>query len=329
MAITITVSELAAALHLGDSDEETAEVTRLLGYVSEAVGEHLGDAYAACPDVVVTEAARRLAGYLFDMPEAGRGEHYGNSIRNSGCGRILLPYRVHRAAAAGGDLVAMAQGSVGTTGNPVVDVSYSGDLLTVTYGDGGTEEFTIAGGSGVDQTARDSAQTAQTRADAAYTKAEGAESTAEAAEGTADTTETGLEDHIAQHPGAVQGGPATFEAPRLLQEFDLTNNYQEVFSIPASNFTAGKRYRVTSTSFARGIGAGVHTLMARMYLGTVIITQPATSVDPEGNSQGKWAGTIDRLLTMPDPPVAISMSYLEAGIVRVQLESSLIVMEIS
>ena len=492
MAVTFTVSSLAAALRLGDSDEEVAEVTRILEYVTEAVTQVAPDA----PDTVHTEAARRMAGYLFDMPESGKGEGYGNSLRNSGAGRILLPYRIHRAAAAGGDLVAMAQGSVGTTGNPVVDVTYSGDRLTVTYGDGGTEEFTIAGGSGVDQTARDSAQTAQARADSAFTTAEGAETTAEAAEGTADTTEEGLEHHIAQHPGAVVagppadntvtrsklssalradvdahadtadlvaheatphaagltasvitglaegdphsnveipgvhsgvlgkysfgrliqlvassvglgprlapspaadkagetvimnaggdgyttrnqpfvpqpvkpvadeaaaiadgdrlgvlylfdggiryngttyvsggggggGGPATFEAPRLPLEFDLTSSYQEVFVVVASNFGAGKRYRITSTSFARGIGDAYHTLNAQLYLGTDILDTANTAINPEGSSQGKWAGTLERIVIMPDPPVSISVSYSEGGFVRVQTQSSLIVMEIS
>ena len=101
MAVTLTVEALAAALRLGDSAEETAEVTRLLAYVSEAIPQHAPDA----PNVAHNEAARRLAGYLFDQPEASRSDAYANALRNSGAARMLLPYRIHRAgyADAAGD----------------------------------------------------------------------------------------------------------------------------------------------------------------------------------------------------------------------------------
>ena len=103
MAVTITVAELLAALRLGDSAEETAEVTRLLAYATEAVVNHAPDA----PDVAHNEAGRRLAGYLFDQPEAGRSDAYANALRNSGAARMLLPYRIHRAGYS--DAVAAAQ----------------------------------------------------------------------------------------------------------------------------------------------------------------------------------------------------------------------------
>ena len=96
MAVTLTAAELAAALRLSDSPEETAEATRLLAYATEAVTRHVSTA----PDVVHNEAVRRLAGYLYDMPEAGRGDGYANALRNSGAASILLPYRKHRAGYA-------------------------------------------------------------------------------------------------------------------------------------------------------------------------------------------------------------------------------------
>ena len=119
MAVTLTIVQLAAALRLSDSTEETAEATRLHAYVSTAVTKHAPDA----PDIVHNESARRLAGYLYDMPEAGRGDGYANAMRNSGAGRVLLPYRVHRAGSAD-DAVAAAQ-QTGTVGNPVTDVESS------------------------------------------------------------------------------------------------------------------------------------------------------------------------------------------------------------
>ena len=93
MAVTLTAAELAAALRLGDSTEETAEATRLLAFATAAVTKHA----PAAPDVVQNEAAIRLSAYMFDMPNAGRGAGYADSIRNSGAAAILLPYRVHRA----------------------------------------------------------------------------------------------------------------------------------------------------------------------------------------------------------------------------------------
>ena len=93
MAVTLTAAQLAAAIRLGDTTEETAEATRLLAYATEAVTKHAPDA----PDAVHDEAVIRLAGYLFDQPTASRNLAYADSFRNSGAAAILLPYRVHRA----------------------------------------------------------------------------------------------------------------------------------------------------------------------------------------------------------------------------------------
>lgn len=92
MAVTLTAAALAAALRLGDSPEEGVEAARLLEYATAAVTKHAPGA----PDVAHNEAAIRLAGYLFDMPNAGRGAGYADAIRNSGTLALLLPYR-HRA----------------------------------------------------------------------------------------------------------------------------------------------------------------------------------------------------------------------------------------
>ena len=212
MAVTMTAAELVAALRLGDSAEELTEVTRILAFVSESVVQYAPGA----SDLAHTEACRRMAGYLYDQPEAARGDAYANAMRNSGATRMLFAFRAHRLGIA--DAVAVAQQAVGTVGNPVVDVSYSGDLLTVTYADGQEEEFTIAGGSGTDQTARDAAATAQTAA--------------EDAESTADTTETGLETHIAQHPGGGSGPTYTLLATGHL------NNIRAGFSFDTSEAAA-------------------------------------------------------------------------------------------
>ena len=105
MAVTLTVSELAAATRLGSSTEETAQATRLLGYVTEAISRHLGTAYEDVPAAVVNEAAIRLAGYLYDQPTAVGGASFANALRNSGAASMLLPYRMHRAGSVRGEVV--------------------------------------------------------------------------------------------------------------------------------------------------------------------------------------------------------------------------------
>ena len=106
LAVTLTVAELRAALRLGDSAEETAEVTRLLAYATEAIEQHA----PAASETSMNESVRRLAGYLFDQPEAGRGDAYANAMRSSGAARMLLPYRIHRAGYADAVEAAQADG---------------------------------------------------------------------------------------------------------------------------------------------------------------------------------------------------------------------------
>ena len=153
MAVTISVAELVAALRLGDSAEETAEVSRLLAYASEAVVKHAPDA----SDTAHNEATRRLCGFLYDMPEASRSDGYASALRSSGAARMLLPYRIHRAGYAGA--VAEAQAAVGTDSNPVVGLAVSGTTLTVTFQDATTDELDL-GQDPEDQTARDAAAAA-------------------------------------------------------------------------------------------------------------------------------------------------------------------------
>ena len=169
MAVTIQPTDLVAALRLGNTAEELAEVTRLLTFATDAVVVHVPHA----PDSAHNEAVRRLVGYLFDMPEAARGDAYANAMRNSGAQRMLLPYRRHRAGYADSDAIADAQSAIGTAGNPVVGVRVDGSHLVITFADGSTdtEQLPAGGGGGIDSVARAAATAAQTAADAAQTLA--------------------------------------------------------------------------------------------------------------------------------------------------------------
>ena len=95
MPVTLTAAALRVALRFGSTDEEAAEADRLLAFATSAVTKHA----PLAPDLALNEAAIRLAGYLFDMPNAGRGAGYADALRNSGARAILLPYRTHRAGA--------------------------------------------------------------------------------------------------------------------------------------------------------------------------------------------------------------------------------------
>ena len=114
MAITITVAGVAAAIRVGDTTEETALVTRLTEYATEAVTRHLGTDFVNTPDTVVNEAVIRVVGYLYDIPNAIGGTAAANNLRNSGAAAILLPYRTHRAGRV--DPVGAPDAGTGGTG---------------------------------------------------------------------------------------------------------------------------------------------------------------------------------------------------------------------
>ena len=137
MPVTLTQVELSGALRLGDSTEETAEATRLLSYATAAVNRHLGDAFDDAPDAVANEGVIRLAAYLFDQPNAGRGLVHADALRSSGAAMILLPFRVIRAGSTG-DAVAAASPlqASGSADNPVIGIDWVPTGLQITFRDG-------------------------------------------------------------------------------------------------------------------------------------------------------------------------------------------------
>ena len=141
MAVTLSVSELQDALRV-DSTEDTAQVTRLHGYVSVAVAKYAPDA----PEVIQNEAAIRLAGFLYDRPNVS-GDAFANALRNSGAANILLPYRIHRAGSTA-EAISIADDAVGSAGNPVINVSVSGTTLTVTFLDSSSQTYELPRGGG-------------------------------------------------------------------------------------------------------------------------------------------------------------------------------------
>ena len=92
MPVDLTVAQLAAAMRVGSSAEETAEVTRLLAFSSLTVEHHAEGA----PDAIHNEAAIRIASYVYDQPGASSRSSFANALRNSGAARMMLPWRLHK-----------------------------------------------------------------------------------------------------------------------------------------------------------------------------------------------------------------------------------------
>ena len=151
MAIDVTVDVVIAAIRVGNTAVEVAEVTRLRDYAIAEIAQHLGDAYADADPTILNEAAIRLIAFLYDGPSVARGVAFANALRQSGASRMLYRFIVHRAGLATPE-AATAQG-VGTTSNPVVDVTVERGELVITYADGTTEDIDLPSGNDVGQTA--------------------------------------------------------------------------------------------------------------------------------------------------------------------------------
>ena len=175
MPISLTVAQFIADARIGATAAELDVATRRLAYAEAAITRYLGTSYATAPDAVLNEAATRLAAYQYDTPTVAGGAGFANALRNSGVTNILLPYRIHGLGYA--DAVERANEAVGTVGNPVTGLAISGDVLTVIFADGTTQDLTLPAGmggggtfNGVDQTARTDAANALTAAaDAQHT----------------------------------------------------------------------------------------------------------------------------------------------------------------
>ena len=214
MAITITIAELLTAMRLTESPEELAQATRLHALASEITTTTAPSA----PEVVANECVVRLASYLYDMPTASPGDGYANAWRSSGAGRLALPYQIHRAGLTGGEAVAVAQGAVGSVGNPVVGIDLTGDVLTVTFADGTTETHTLPAGGGVggvDQDARDSAAAAQGTADGAQTEIDAHESSEHNTDSTARTAAATAQSEIDAHAASTHNTDITAQSTAL------------------------------------------------------------------------------------------------------------------
>lgn len=154
--MAVTVAQLAQAIRVGSTAQETAQVERL-----QTVAEQIISNYAnEVPEAIEDEAVIRIVGYLYDAPTTA----YANALTNSGAASLLLPYRTIRAGKVEGSETAPS-----SSGNQVDEERLippggtDGQVLAKASNDDyDTEWETVqASGSGtVDQTARATADEA-------------------------------------------------------------------------------------------------------------------------------------------------------------------------
>ena len=95
MPVTITLPELAADLRLGDGSADPAApidgmLQRHLDTATAIVGVYLPD---DAPDSILNTAVIRIAGYLYDAPQAGSGMRFAHIIVNSGAADVMRLFR--------------------------------------------------------------------------------------------------------------------------------------------------------------------------------------------------------------------------------------------
>lgn len=140
MAVTRTVTQLAADLRIGDGTTAPAGAVAVVLQRIDATARALVVAYAPdAPDEIHDEAYVRLAGWLYDQDPSGSNPGGPAAMRASGAASLLNSYKVRRA------------GLIGGTATPSSDT----------------------GGPGVDQVAREAAARAQSTADGAANVAGG------------------------------------------------------------------------------------------------------------------------------------------------------------
>ena len=96
----MSVAQLAGALRISEGAADPPEpqagvLTRLLAVCRETVDKRA----PAAPETVRDEAVIRMAGYLYDAPEAAAGDRFASAFRNSGAYALIAPWAARRAGA--------------------------------------------------------------------------------------------------------------------------------------------------------------------------------------------------------------------------------------
>ncbi len=102
MAVKITALQLAARIQLGDGETALEEPTAGIVDGLLATATAMVEKYAAtAPDAVQDTAVVRIAGWLYDSPNAAQGRAFAHALENSGAAGLLAQWRTRRARAIG------------------------------------------------------------------------------------------------------------------------------------------------------------------------------------------------------------------------------------
>ena len=102
MAVTRTVSQLAADLRIGDGiTEPTGAVAVVLARIDATARAMVVDFAPNAPTAIQNEAFVRLAGWLYDADPSGSTPGGPSALRASGAAAILSPFKIRRAGVIG------------------------------------------------------------------------------------------------------------------------------------------------------------------------------------------------------------------------------------
>ena len=102
MAVTRTITQLAADLRIGDGvTPPTGAVLAVLARVSSTATAMVERYAPEAEEAVSNEAYVRLAGWLFDADPSGQNPGGPAAMRSSGAASILGPYRTRRGGLIG------------------------------------------------------------------------------------------------------------------------------------------------------------------------------------------------------------------------------------
>ena len=199
-----------------------------------------------------------------------------------------------------------------TTGNGVPVPTATSTMTVMAWFAGTVVDGGGGGGDGTDQTARDSAAEAQVAADTAQSEIDthelSAHNTDATARASAATNATNLTAHEATPHGGGGGGlPLALQATST-SAVALVSAPQLIpgMTLPASNFTAGDTWRITATCFFSGIGDAAHAVAVRILQGAAV-EHFGYETQIDGDSASKFELTVDRVITIANPPAAISI----------------------
>ena len=124
MVVNITSAEVATAIRAGSAATVRARVGQLLAEARYMIERVAPDA----PTVMHNRAAVQMVQYDYDRPNASGYTRYANTMRHSGAGTTLLPWRVIRAGSVAlADTPTAATPSTTTTPETPIEPTPSGN----------------------------------------------------------------------------------------------------------------------------------------------------------------------------------------------------------